>query len=355
MALAVADSGGKVLLVLLSGEAPRAKDALQAGSRTSDVETLRLSDLPRAMRSLLRHRSLHLAIAGAPPADEIGYGLAPLIALATRAGQISLIDLRSGAVQSMHSPRFLAGALPFACGQVAASAVAVGAHRALTQVAVVPSLAGGSGRGLRHVLYLRPSVGSSSLIGGSITHAHEVIRALRARGIELDTITTGDAIAEAARADPDPPCLWCVKKTPRIFKALPASTGFGNDVVLVRAALRRARFTDVIYQRHARFSIAGAVLSRATRTPLLLEYNSSEEFVGTYWNPTPLKKQLAACESAALAAAARIFVVSEVSRHDLIGRGVDPRRIIVNPNGVASDRFAQGRDLRTAAVRAGRE
>jgi glycosyltransferase involved in cell wall biosynthesis len=342
MALAVADSGGKVLLVLLSGDAGRAVEAIRAAKRTSEVETLRLSDLPGAMRSLLGHRRLHLAVAGAPPLDEIGYGLAPLIALAMRAGQISLIDVRNGRVQSMPSLRYLVGALPFACSQLVASAIALGAQRALTQVEAVPSSAAGSSPELRRVLYLRPRVGSSSLVGGSITHAHEVIRALRAKGIELDAITTDDSIAEAARADPDPACLWRVTNTPRVLKALPASAGFGNDVALMRTALRRARSSDVIYQRHARFSIAGAVLSRATRTPLFLEYNSSEEFVGTYWNPTPMKKQLAACESAALAAAARILVVSEVSRRDLVARGVDPNRIVVNPNGVAPERFTQG-------------
>jgi len=86
----------------------------------------------------------------------------------------------------------------------------------------------------------------------------------------------------------------------------------------------------------------GALLARATAKPLFLEYNSSEEFVGRHWNPTPLKKQLAACERASLAAAARIFVVSEVSRQDLVARGVDPGRVIVNPNGVAADRFTGG-------------
>jgi glycosyltransferase involved in cell wall biosynthesis len=338
----VADSGGKVLLVLLSGDAGRANEAIRAAEGTRDVETLRLSELPRALRSLLRHRTCHLAIAGAPPAAEIGYGLAPLIALAMRAREISLIDLRSGSVQSMSSPRYLAGALPFAFSQLAASAIAVGAQRTVIHLGTASPSALRTSRELRSVLYLRPSVGSSSTVGGSVTHAHEVIRALRAGGVELDAVTTDSSIGEAALRDLDPPCRWRVAKTPGILKAIPASTGLGNDAALIWTALRSAQSSDLIYQRHARFSVAGALLARLTGKPLFLEYNGSEEFVGRYWTPTTLRGQLLACERAAIAAATRIFVVSEVDRRNLLRRGVDPKRIIVNPNGVAVERFAKG-------------
>lgn len=334
------DSGGKVLLVLLSGDAGRANEAIRAADGTRDVETLRLSELPSALRSLLQHRTRHLAIAGAPPADEIGYGLAPLIALAMRAGEISLIDLRTGGVQSMTSARYLAGALPFACSQLAASAIAVGAQRAMIHLGKAPSSR--TSCELSRVLYLRPSVGSSSTVGGSVTHAHEVIRALRAAGIKLDAVTTDSSIGEAALRDLDPPCRWRVAKTPGILKAVPASTGLGGDAALIRAALRSAQSSDLIYQRHARFSVAGALLARLTGRPLFLEYNGSEEFVGQYWTPTTLRGQLVACERAAIAAATRIFVVSEVDRRNLLRRGVEPKRIIVNPNGVAVERFATG-------------
>jgi glycosyltransferase involved in cell wall biosynthesis len=342
MALEVVESDSKIVLVSLSGDAGRAEEALRAAGRPSDVETVRLSELTGGMGRLLRRRSFHLAIAGAPPADEIGYGLAPLIALAMRARQILLIDLTTGSVRSLPLSRYLAGALPFGCAQLLASSVGVGAQRALIHLADASPSATESNDKLRRVLYLRPRVGSSSLVGGSVTHAHEVIRALGESGVEVDPVTTDTLIAEAARSDPDPPCRWRVAKTPRVLKALPASAGFGSDVSLFRAALQSARSSDLIYQRHARFSIVGALLARATGKPLFLEYNSSEQFVGRHWNPTPLKKQLAACERAALAGSTRIFVVSDVSRKDLVACGVDPNRVIVNPNGVALDRFRIG-------------
>jgi glycosyltransferase involved in cell wall biosynthesis len=334
---------GNVILVLLSGDAARAKELLRASRETSDVETLRLSELPGAMRRLLGQRSLQLAIAGSPPRDEIGYGLTPLLALALRAKQISLIDLGSGNVRSARSLPYLAGELPFGCMQLTASAAAVGAQRAIVRLGTTSPSARQTSRELRCLLYLRPSVGSSSKVGGSVTHAHEVIRALRATGIELDAVTTDASIGEAAQSDPDPPCRWRVARTARILKAVPASAGLGNDAALVVAALRSAQSSDVIYQRHARFSIAGALLARMTGKPLFLEYNGSEEFMGRHWTPTTLRGQLAACERAAIEAATRIFVVSEVDQNNLLRRGVEPKRIVVNPNGVSVERFAKAR------------
>src|SRR5207245_2345092 len=78
-----------------------------------------------------------------------------------------------------------------------------------------------------------------------------------------------------------------------------------DDLALVRAGI--GTNADVIYQRHARFSLCGAVLARVTRRPFFLEYNASEAFTGKYWNKTPLTRQLARCERAVLATASRIF------------------------------------------------
>src|SRR5207247_4209857 len=116
----------------------------------------------------------------------------------------------------------------------------------------------------------------------------------------------------------------------------------GGDVALARAALDRARRADVIYQRHVRFSMAGALLARLTGRPLFLEYNGSEAFFRSHWQPTAFSGQLLACEEASLATAARIIVVSVVERDLLVERGIDPDRIVLNPNGVAAERFAAG-------------
>jgi glycosyltransferase involved in cell wall biosynthesis len=166
-------------------------------------------------------------------------------------------------------------------------------------------------------------------------------------------LTTDEAIAATAEDDPDPPCHWKLLRVGASLNALPASAAVGDDLALVRGGVRTQ--ADVIYQRHARFSLCGAVLARVTRRPLFLEYNGSEVFTGRYWHTTPLKRQLARCERAVLRTASMIFVVSDVDRRDLIARGIPVERIVLNPNGVSPDRFANGggpavrRDLRLAA------
>jgi glycosyltransferase involved in cell wall biosynthesis len=67
---------------------------------------------------------------------------------------------------------------------------------------------------------------------------------------------------------------------------------------------------------------------------LFLEYNGSEVWVGKHWDRVNMLDLLERYEQLNLAAAARIFVVSEVERKNLERVGVAPEKIIVNPNGV---------------------
>jgi glycosyltransferase involved in cell wall biosynthesis len=282
----------------------------------------------------------HLALVGEPPTDEIGYGLSTLIALLARPRHVALVDLEREQAESKSLLRFLADSAPFAVGQLAASLAALGAQRLAIPAARRPPPWKAGGLQLTKLLYLRPSVGSASAVGGSVTHSHEVIRALQVEGVEVDAYTTDAAIAETAAREPEPPCQWHLVRTPRAYKGVPASAAAGGDAALVRAALPAARTADAIYQRHARFSLGGALLARLSGKPLFLEYNGSECFKGRYWTATPLRARLAACEDAAVAAATCILVVSEVDRRSLLDRGVGPERIVVNPNGVDAERFA---------------
>jgi glycosyltransferase involved in cell wall biosynthesis len=311
-------------------------------AESSEPVVFSLAQLTDGGRRILRDRRFDcLALVGAPPEDEIGYCLAILIALLGRPRYVALIDLRHGQVVREPLLRYVWRAAPLAIGQAAASAAALVAQSMLLPASrrtpvhtVQPTLT--------KLVYLRPAVGSVSAVGGSVTHSHEVIRALKAEGVRVAAYTSDSAIAETAALEPDPVCRWHLVQTPRAVKAIPASAAAGCDLRLVRAALAAAWSADAVYQRHARFSLAGALVARLSGKPLFLEYNGPESFKGRYWNSTPLRGRLAACEDAALAAATRIFVVSEVDRRSLVQRGIEPERIVVNPNGVDAERFALG-------------
>jgi glycosyltransferase involved in cell wall biosynthesis len=332
---------GATLVVALGIDADAAGRAVTEQLGDGALEVVSLPELARrGFGSLRRARYSKVAIVGAPPATEIGYGIALLAAVAAAPRTVVEVDVASGIVRARAFARFTASTTPRAAAQLAASAAAIGLQAVIARRVSGKEPQRGKPGTLERVLYLRPTVGTTVPVGGAITHTHEVIRGLRQEGVDVEAITTDPAIAATAADDPDPPCEWKLVLPRTILKAVPASTALAEDIALVRAG--SAADVDAIYQRHTRFSLCGAVLARRTGHPLFLEYNGSEQFVGRYWNPTPFQRRLAACEAAALAAATRIFVVSQVDRDDLIERGVPPARIVLNPNGVDVQRFAQG-------------
>jgi glycosyltransferase involved in cell wall biosynthesis len=109
----------------------------------------------------------------------------------------------------------------------------------------------------------------------------------------------------------------------------------------VCAQLRENR-PKVLYQRHGRFSVAGALLARRLQVPLVLEYNGSEVWMADYWDPTRFRTWLRLCEEVILKCASLIVVVSDPLKAELLARGVSPERVLVNPNAVDPGYFHPG-------------
>ena len=108
---------------------------------------------------------------------------------------------------------------------------------------------------------------------------------------------------------------------------------------------------DFIYQRYSRFSCTGVLLSLASGLPFLLEFNGSEVWLARNWDPIGLIWLLNRIELLNLRAADLIFVVSDVQRRILIESGIDPAKIMVNFNGVDTERFRPdcgGAEIRSA-------
>jgi glycosyltransferase involved in cell wall biosynthesis len=336
----------ETLLVPLAARSARTDEVVRRLLNCDQPVVFPLSQLADGGRRVLREGSYdQLAVAGSPPKEELGYGLATLVALLGRPRDVALVDLSTEEVSSVPVLRFLTRSAPFALGQLAASTLLISAQRLaipLTRQLARPSTA--RRPQLEQLVYLLPAVGSGSEVGGSATHSQEVIRALRAEGVTVTPFTTSAAMVRTARKAPDLAVDWRLVPIPRAAKAIAASAAAGADLALVRAALPAARKADAIYQRHGRFSLAGAILAELARKPLILEFNGSEEFVEHHWmsSRTPLRRRIKLCEDAVLAAAARIVVVSEVDGRTLVERGIAPARIVLNPNGVDPERFAGG-------------
>jgi len=135
----------------------------------------------------------------------------------------------------------------------------------------------------------------------------------------------------------------------QIVMPRPSATNNEDDIAaatpyylnLLRPAFQELR-PAYIYERMCLGNSAGALLSAEFGVPYILEYNGSEismrrsfEGTGYMYEAEYLETEALAFEQATL-----ISVVSAEIRNGLVARGVDPAKILVNPNGVDLEAYA---------------
>ena len=110
-----------------------------------------------------------------------------------------------------------------------------------------------------------------------------------------------------------------------------------------------------IYERLCLGNYAAALLSRELQIPYIIEYNGSEismqksfDKTAPYYTDVYLKAEEVAFRQAAL-----ISVISEHVKNDLLSRGVDARKILVNPNGADLDSYAPADAVEKRRIRSG--
>jgi glycosyltransferase involved in cell wall biosynthesis len=199
------------------------------------------------------------------------------------------------------------------------------------------------------IAYLIPTPADMGSVGGAISHIRGFLYGLKAAGVEC-RVFSGTALAQDAF-------------TNEVISAVSRPYFFWGAVMLsynfvfarkVKQSLGPNR-PHFLYQRHLAFSIAGALLSRRLKIPLILEYNGSEAWIADHWDPNPLRLWIGMCEEVTLKSAARIVVVSRVLRDDLVRKGISPARIRVNPNAVDTNFFYPGRGRSSGRAELGME
>lgn len=199
--------------------------------------------------------------------------------------------------------------------------------------------------GTGRVLYLYPDLTLGQKTGGAVSHTMGLLNALA---------KTGNPPMLCAAAPP--PML-----DPRITvkRLVPSGPWDGYETMTLRfneellAGMRRDVSSDsvsFIYQRNAINTYAGLTLARELRRPLLVEYNGSEVWAQRHWG-TPLRNEAIAThiERLMLTSADLVLAVSDACRDDLLSKGVADKRILVNPNGVDTERYHP--DIDAASVR----
>lgn len=185
-------------------------------------------------------------------------------------------------------------------------------------------------------LYIRATLGNAAE-GGMRTHVAGFSSSAIALGHRLKFIESGSRRRDDLSISIEPSGA---------FGATKALFELWNNLVFTAKSMAAERASskevDFIYQRYSRFNWTGLTLSMMTGRPLALEFNGSEVWVSRQWDPVGQLSLLKRFERLNLRAADRIFVVSEVERRNLIRAGVRPEKIVVNANGVNTDRFRPG-------------
>ena len=105
-----------------------------------------------------------------------------------------------------------------------------------------------------------------------------------------------------------------------------------------------------IYQRYSINNFCGLKLSLKYNVPFVLEYNGSEVWINKHWGKALKHEKLSEkIEMANLKCSDLIVVVSKVMKNELVNRGIEDKKILVNPNGVDPDRYSpviDGSDIR---------
>lgn len=196
-------------------------------------------------------------------------------------------------------------------------------------------------------LYLRTDLHFGVRAGGSVGHIAGVVNSLGAFTAPPIVLTTDDVPTlqpelEVRRIVPGS-AFWNFTELPMFVL---------NDACLEAAAAAiGGRELAFVYQRYSMNNYAGTEIARERGVPFVLEYNGSEVWVGRHWG-RPLKHEALTdrIERLNASAADLIVVVSRALADELAGRGIERGKILVNPNGVDTDRYRP--DIDASAVRA---
>jgi len=337
----------KILLLALDGDEARARKVLQdtfedaeiASVSRAQIESLGIAERIRLVR---RHRPQVFAISMESLDWQRGQTLLSIFAGASGAKEIVALDA-SGRIRRERKSVVLLNA-PFKLAREASSSASaiVESRRQLTRLENAVERAvlkrGAAESKPPEFVFLRATPGPGTQAGGASTHINGFINAVKAEGAKARVISN-DQIA--GLNDVRLPLTLVPLEATGLTRS---AFDLRNNLIFTSGALATIRDAppDFIYQRYSRFTWAGVAASLLFERPLFLEYNGSEVWVGKYWDEAGMFDLLERFEKLNLRAAARIFVVSEVERNNLLRAGVPEHKIVVNPNGVDIDRFRPG-------------
>jgi glycosyltransferase involved in cell wall biosynthesis len=184
---------------------------------------------------------------------------------------------------------------------------------------------------------------------GQAVHVEEIVQALRAAGHEVLLVGPGSLTGKRFGFEGGV-IAGLKRRLPRALYEL-AECAY-NAVALWRLWLAVRRFRpDIIYERYNLYFVAGVVLKRLMRLPLLLEVNAPLFAERSRYDGIAIPALARLSERIAWRSADLVLVVTRVLGDMVRAQGVAAERIEVIPNGIDPARFDHLGD--TPSVRAG--
>jgi glycosyltransferase involved in cell wall biosynthesis len=195
--------------------------------------------------------------------------------------------------------------------------------------------------------YLRTDLSYGVRAGGSVAHIAGVVNELEGFTGPVKVLTTDDipTLKPGIEIHYVPPreAFWNFKELPTLLL---------NDAfeAAAEAAVGNGCRPAFVYQRYSLNNYAGLRIARRHGVPFVLEYNGSEIWMARQWS-RPLRYEALSrrIEQLNLSSADLVVVVSRAMCDEVVGRGVDPSSVFVNPNGVDANRYRP--DIDGTAIR----
>ena len=196
-------------------------------------------------------------------------------------------------------------------------------------------------------LYLRSDLSFGVRAGGSVGHIAGVVNELEHFAAPPILVTTDDIATISPHVEQH---LVAPSEAFWNFRELPAFVL--NETLERQTELALAGRTPAfVYQRYSVNNYTGLRVAKTTGVPLVIEYNGSEIWMSRHWGRPLAHEQLSdRIERLNLRAADLVVVVSKAMKDEIVARGVDGHRVLVNPNGVDANRYSP--DVDGSAIRA---
>ncbi len=186
-------------------------------------------------------------------------------------------------------------------------------------------------------VYLRTDLAFGIRSGGSVGHIAGVLNNLdqfagRPLFLTTDIIPTVRNDLEVHRINPGN-SFWDFEELPTFY----FNKIFEKEALKLLAGER----LSFIYQRYSINNYSGIKLAKHYGIPFVLEYNGSEIWIGRHWvRPLIYEALSERIEILNLMAADMVVVVSRPMKDELVSRGIDAGKILVDPNGVDPQRYS---------------